>query len=119
MQLQITMTRDENVAGLLMPIVNTGTRVVPTAISVPYICPNPAGALFQNISCYVKGTQISNFQYAQPTNTLYRMLYESAEEQETTNATNPIIPMSISDEAVTPGVIYDNYVAIANTVSSP
>ena len=81
LQLQITMSREEGTAWLVMPIVNSGNRLQPTALSVPYICTNPAGALFQNVSCYVKGTQISNFQYAQHTNTLYRMLYESEEEQ--------------------------------------
>ena len=33
------------------------------------------------MTCYVKGEQISNFQYAQPETTLYRMLYETKEKQ--------------------------------------
>ena len=50
LQLQITMSHEEGTAGLMMPIVNHGDRITPQAISVPYICPNPAGALFQNLA---------------------------------------------------------------------
>ena len=53
--LQIVMTREDNSEHPLEPIINAGTRAVPTAVSIPYICPNPAGALFQNVSCSIKG----------------------------------------------------------------
>ena len=82
LQMLIQMVRENGVtetSTLLMPIVNSGTRMAPLALGIPYTCPNPAGALFQNVSCYIKGTQKSNHQYAQATNTLYRMLYESQE----------------------------------------
>jgi len=47
------------------------------------------------------------------------MLYESEEEQATTNSTNPIIPMTLTDRGVTAGILYPNYVNLANFVSSP
>ena len=49
------------------------------------------------MTCYVKGEQISNFQYAQPAATLYRMLYETKEEQKTVNSTNAMKPVSLDD----------------------
>ena len=104
---QIIMTREDNTQTTLEPIVNSGTRLLPTAISVPYICQNPGGALFQNISCTVNNTDITNYQQAQQTNTLYRMLYESQEEEKTTNSLNAIIPMSLDDVSVQTGVVYD------------
>ena len=56
---------------------NTNTRATAGAIAVPYLCNNPAGALFQNMTCYVKGEQISNFQYAQSTTTLIIYLHHT------------------------------------------
>ena len=91
------MTREDGTQHPLEPIINGGTRVTPTIIPVPYLCNNPAGALFQNMTCYVKGEQISNFHYAQPATTLYRMLYETKEEQKTVNSTNAINPVSHDD----------------------
>jgi len=94
-QIQIIQTREgygSTVANLnpivagtntLEPIINLGTRLAPTAISVPYITQAPGLALFQNVTCNIKGQTISNFQYAQSVNTLYKMLYESQLDQKT------------------------------------
>ena len=84
------MTREDGSQHSLEPIINDSPRVTPAMISVPYLCNNPAGALFQNMTCYVKGEQIINFQYAQSDTTLYRMLYETKEKQKTVNSTNDI-----------------------------
>ena len=88
------MTREDGSQPSLEPIINDSPRATP---AVPYLCNNPAGALFQNMTCYVKGEQISNVQYAQPATTLYRMLYETKEEQKTVNSTNAINPVSLDD----------------------
>ena len=46
-QLYIVMTREDGTQYPLEPIINAGTRATPTAISVPYLCNNPAGAFFK------------------------------------------------------------------------
>ena len=56
------MTREDGSQHPLEPIINDNPRVSPAIISVPYLCNNLAGALFQNMTCYVKGEQIINFQ---------------------------------------------------------
>ena len=91
------MTLEDGLQHPLEPIINDGTHLAPTAISVPYLCNNPAGAFFQNMTNYLKGEQITNFQYAQSATTLYRMLYETKEEQKTVNSTNAINPVSLDD----------------------
>ena len=45
-QLNIVMTREDGSQHPLEPNINNGTRLAPTAISVPYLCNNPAGAFF-------------------------------------------------------------------------
>ena len=80
-QIQVVQTREDGSAHCLEPIINAGTRAAPTAISVPYICPCPGSALFQNSMTNIKATTISNFMYAGSVNTLYRMLYETKAEQ--------------------------------------
>ena len=83
------MTREDGTTHTtLEPIINAGTRAIPTAISVPYICPNPAAAFFQIVSCFMKGQQISNTQYAQAVNILYIMIYESKSDQNKTYSLN-------------------------------
>ena len=112
-QLQIIQTREDNTAHNLEPIINAGAnRAGGTAISVPYLCPSPCSALFQNLSCYVKGEQISNHQNAQSVIPLYRMLYESYDEQNTVNSTNAIIPMALDDTQTTVGVQYADAVKV-------
>ena len=101
------MTREDSSVHPLEPIINSGTRALPTAISIPYICPNPCAALFQTISCTINNNESSNYQQAAQTNTLYKMLYESELEEKTCNSTNAIIPMSVDDTDVTVGTIYD------------
>ena len=96
-QINIVMTREDGPQHRLEPIINAGTRATPTAISVPYLCNNPAGAFFQNMTNYLKGEQITNFQYAQSATTLYRMLCETKEEQKTVNSLNGINPVSLDD----------------------
>ena len=91
------MTREDGSQHPLEPIINDGSRLVPTIISVPYLCNNPAGAFFQNTTNYIKGEQITNFQYAQSATTLYRMSYETKEEQKTVNSLNGINPASLDD----------------------
>ena len=76
-QLEIIQTRAAGDYHTLEPIINTGTRAIPTAVSVPYLCNNPAMALFQNVSCFLGSKNITNYQNAPTVNTLYRMLYES------------------------------------------
>ena len=74
--LQIVMVREDGTTTKpLEPIINAGTRAVPTRISVPYLCQNPAGAFFQNIACSVNNNELTNYQQAPQTSTLYRMLY--------------------------------------------
>ena len=96
-QLNIVMTREDGSQHPLEPIINDGTRLAPTAISVPYLCNSPAGAFSQNMTNYLKGEQITNFQYAQSATTLYRILYETKEEQKTVNSLNGINPVSLDD----------------------
>ena len=48
-QLSIVMTREDGSQHPLEPIINDGTRVTPTIISVPYLCNNHAGAFFFKI----------------------------------------------------------------------
>ena len=92
------MTREDGSQHPLEPIINDGTHLAPTVISVPYLCNNPAGAFFQNMTNYLKGEQITNFQYAQSATTLYRMLYETKEEQKkTVNSLNGKNPVSLDD----------------------
>jgi len=96
-QLTIIMTREDGSQHPLEPIINGGARAAPNAISVPYLCNNPAGAFFQNATNYLKYEQITNFQYAQSATTLYRKLYEPKEDQKTVNSTNAINPVSLDD----------------------
>ena len=122
-QLNIVLTREDGTQHPLEPIVNASTtplvpnintRATPGAISIPYLCNAPASALFQNMTCYVKWEQISNFQYAQSTTTLYRMLYETKEEQNTVYSTNAINPVSLDDTDINPLVSYPDAKKISN-----
>ena len=44
------MTDEAGNNGTLQPIVNTGTRLAPTKVSIPYISSNPAGCLFSAVA---------------------------------------------------------------------
>ena len=48
-----------NINGPLSPIINTGTRAAPTIIWIPYLSPNPGICFFNNASCSVGTTMIS------------------------------------------------------------
>ena len=96
-RLRIVMTNEAGVAGTLQPILNSGTRIAPTKVSIPYISPNPAGCLFGAVSCDIKEENVSLNQNIGQCNTLYRTLYESKAENETINASNPIKYMNFAD----------------------
>ena len=100
-RLRIVMTNEAGVAGALQPIVNAGTRLVPTTICIPNISPNPAGCLFGAVSTDIKEENVSLNQNIGQCNTLYRTLYESKAENETINASNPIKYMNFADVDIT------------------
>lgn len=113
-QLQIVQTRENGVTNKpLEPIINTGTRAAPTAISVPYLCPNPAAVFFDTIKANSKGVEVCNFQFGAYVNTLYRTCFESKLENESALSTSKITPMDQDDQDVIKGVPYDNYVKLA------
>ena len=102
LRLRIVQTDETGVAGCLAPIVNTGaSKVEGTLMSIPYINSNPAAAIFTAASFNIGEETISNNQNIAPCNTLYRMLYESRQEQDTVNSTNPIKVMSMNDANTT------------------
>ena len=104
--IQITMVREDGTTiTCLEPIINSGTRLIPTHISVPYLASNPLMCLFQNIKCYFDNQELINYQNASTLNTLYRVLYESKAEQLTNVGTNAINLMSQDDIDTTGGVI--------------
>ena len=109
-QLQIVQVREDGTTTKpLEPIINSGTRIKPTGISIPHLTQNPLGSIFDTIKLVISATDVNNYQYAGTTNTLYRMLFESKLEQETVNSTSKIVPMSQEDQDDTLGVMYDNY----------
>ena len=114
--LQIVMTRADNTNHTLEPIINAGTRAVPTTISVPYLSQNPCGAFFQNIACSVNNNELTNYQQAPQTSTLYRMLYESPNEEKSVNCTNAIIPMDSDDMSVATGAIYNDFSSLETKI---
>ena len=87
--------------GPLSPIINTGTRALPTSISIPYLSQNPGICFFNNASCSVGTTMISQIQNLQQTNTLYRTLFESKTEQNYVYSQNSIQPLSLDDIDIT------------------
>ena len=117
-RLNITQTNEAGVQGNLRPIVNTGTRAVPTAISIPYLSVNPAISFFNNASCYVDSNQISQISELQQTNTLYRMLFESKSEQTYVNSQNSIVPPNIDDVKTALGAIYDDAVTLGKVIDA-
>ena len=80
-QLNITQTREDGSLHTLEPIINAGTRAIPTAISVPYLSVNPGICFFNAVTHYSDSTCLAQIQDLQPTNTLYRIVYESINEQ--------------------------------------
>ena len=115
-QLQTVMVDEAGTARTLQPIVNAGTRAVPTAISIPHICPNPVASIIDTAKAVSKGVEINNIQYASATDTIYRMLFESKLEQETAASLSAIKPMSQNDEETIIGVVYDDYIKLAQAV---
>ena len=45
------------------------------------------------------------------------MIYESKNEEQTVNSLNSIMPLSVKDLGVSTGVVYDDYVALANKLT--
>ena len=87
--------------------------------SIPHLCNAPDGALFQNMTCYAKGEQISNLQYAQSATTLYRTLYETKEEQNTVNSLISINPVSFDDIDISANLSnYDGAVKLAAKIGA-
>ena len=102
LRLRIVQTTKAGVAGCLSPIVNEGiSEAAATIVSIPYINPNPAAAIFTAASFNIGEETISNNQNIAPCNTVYRSLYESRQEQDTINSTNPIKVMSMNDADTT------------------
>ena len=106
-KLNITMTDEAGVVGPLRPIVNDGTRIAPTAISIPFLSVNPAICFFNNAICNVDTKQISLIPELQQTNTLYRLLFESTTENKTVNAQNGLTPPNIDDVDTNLGIYTD------------
>jgi len=86
----------------LQPIVNANTRAAPSNLSIPYINPNPIANLWQTVTADIAGQTICNIQNVAPVNTLYRMLFESKNEQQTINSTNKLAVMSIKEQGCVP-----------------
>ena len=104
-RMRIVQTDETGAGGLLAPIVNVGnSKETATHISIPYITPNVGASLFSAVSCNIGEECISNNQNIAPANTVYRTLYESKQEQETVNCTNPVKYMSIYDAQTTDSV---------------
>ena len=120
-QLQIVQVREDGSPHPLEPIINTGTRANPTAISVPHLSPNPVAVIIDNMKAVLKGVEINNIQFASTTNSIYRTLFESKLEQDTTCSLSAIKPMSIDDSRTNVGVIYDDYVKLSRdlAITSP
>ena len=101
-RLRIVQTNSAGVCGLLRPVVNEGTsEAAATQVSIPFINPNPAACLFQAVNFDIGDENLTNTQNLASCNTLYRTLYESRNEQETVNSTNPIKLMGTLDTDVT------------------
>ena len=93
-QLRIIQTRDDGLTSFnLEPIINTGTRLLPTAISIPFINNNPVVSLFDSLTTSMNDVYISDNQFLQPSNALYRIMNETKEEQ-IIDSTNPITLMN-------------------------
>ena len=119
--LQIAMTREDASIHPLEPIINSATtnsRATPLVLSVPYIAPNPAMCLFQNVACTLKGEQISSYQYVPQTNTAYRLLCENDQEQKFIQSTNPINLLSLEDQSVVKGAQYDEYAKVLSDIGA-
>jgi hypothetical protein len=84
------------------PIINTGTRMVPTAISIPYIVNDPVVSMFDALNVNLCGIENNNT-FLQGSNTLYRILNESKAEQ-VINSTNAIKLMNVNDTKTTLGL---------------
>ena len=75
-QLRIIQTRDDGLTSFnLEPIIDTGTRLIPTAISIPFINNNPVVSLFDSLTTSMNDVSFADNQFLQPSNTLYRIMY--------------------------------------------
>ena len=114
--LKIVMNNELNQPTPLRPIVNSGTRDAPTAISVPYLAPNPVSTLFKRAQCMCNGTSIGYFDDIAQTNTLYRYIVESKSEDDVSNSTNCIKPMNSDDIDVKGYSTLNNWKSLADDV---
>ena len=90
-RLRIVQTVSAGTCGCLQPVVNVGaSKALATAVSIPFINPNPAANLFQAVNFNIGEESISNNQNLAPCNTLYRTLYESKSEQDKQHQPNKI-----------------------------
>jgi hypothetical protein len=105
-KLNIVQT-DENGGGHpLMPIVNAGTRAVPTAVSIPFLNNNFIAGLFSNLAVSINDKPISLVQNIGSVSTLFRSLYESKQENLTSLSLCSIDPMNQIDIDTTPNKGY-------------
>ena len=101
-QLQIVQVREDGVTMTpLEPIINTGTRAHPSAISIPHLTQNSLGAILDTMKLVIDTNDVKNYQYASSASTLYRSLFESKVEQETVNSTSKINVMNQDDQDTT------------------
>ena len=118
-RLRIIQTDETATVGNLAPIVNTGlSKENATLVSIPYLSPNVASCLFTAVNFDIDKETISNNQNIAPCNTIYRTLYESKQEQDTVNSTNPINYMSILDAGTAPNknaILSDYFTNAPNT----
>ena len=111
--LNISYCREDNKLYPLEPLINTGTRLIPESISIPYLSSNPVGSLFQSVTCSVNNKEnITNYSMFPQTTTLYRYMIESENEQKTVSSTNSINPLNTEDIDVSVGSVCDNFLTI-------
>ena len=116
-QLQIVQVREDGVTMTpLEPIINTGVRAHPSAISIPHLTQNPLGAILDTMKLVIDTNDVNNYQYAGSASTLYRTLFESKLEQETVNSTSKIKVMNQDDQDTTVNVPFDNYAKLAQSL---
>ena len=72
-QLQIVQVREDGVTMTsLEPIVSSGTRAHPSALSIPHLTQNPLGAILDTMKLVIDTNDVNNYQYAGSASTLYR-----------------------------------------------
>ena len=111
--LQITQLDGSGLPHPLCPFQNAGG-----SLSVPYLNNNPAMCLFETIRTLLRGQEVASYNYAGSVNTIYRTMFESKPEQDSVYSTNAINPLSLKDCVTTGGVLYDDYIAVAQKMST-